>query len=164
MRFFSCDRFGAMLVHSLCAGGWIGCQVHLVFKDINNLGLSATALFDVIWLGLLTSQALIPKKQGPGEHKDKAESAQLWNIPLVWVWLWTPGSAFPRTEISAWRGQELLYWSPLFYQMSSPCCCFRARVVRGQNKHCSACFPYLLMAFKEVDELLGLCHVNRACM
>lgn len=37
-----------MLVHSLCAGGWIGCRVHLVFKDINNLGLSASASFDVI--------------------------------------------------------------------------------------------------------------------
>lgn len=48
VTFFFCNPFGTLLMHSLCATGWIGSWVHLVFKDINNLGLSATTSFGVI--------------------------------------------------------------------------------------------------------------------
>lgn len=64
--------------------GRVDSQVHLVYKDIKNLGLSATASSDAT--GVLTS---------PGSNSQKARdrraqvqgtaNTQLWNTLLVWV-------------------------------------------------------------------------------
>lgn len=93
--FFPVTPLGTCWCSACVLEGRVDSQVHLVYKDIKNLGLSATASSDAT--GVLTS---------PGSNSQKARdrraqvqgtaNTQLWNTLLVRVWIWTPGRAFQR--------------------------------------------------------------------
>lgn len=97
------NPFGTLLLHSLCAAGWIRSWVHLVFKDINNLELSATASFGVIGaLGLF--RLWFPKKKG----------TMVWHIAVEHVYPWVN---LPKrlSVIDAWWGWEVSYLTATFF-------------------------------------------------
>lgn len=135
-------------MHSLCVAGWIVSWVHLVFKDINNLG--CLQWLHLVWLELLTSPGFNSRDWGAGTE------IPIYGTPYTSGYDYgLQGEPSKGTEINAWQGQEIFYQSLTFLSDVFTIWYCGAIEVRALNKQCCyctspACFPHLVLALRSL--------------